>query len=45
MIRKDHNIPESELPKFVMIGDNPTTDIALGNKAGIDSCLVLTGVV
>jgi len=45
IIRKDHNIPESELPKFVMIGDNPPTDIALGNNAGIDTCLVLTGVV
>ena len=45
IIRKDHNIPESELSKFVMIGDNPPTDIALGNLAGIDSCLALTGVI
>jgi len=44
-IMKEHNIPESELSKFVMIGDNPGTDIALGNNAGIDTCLVLTGVV
>ena len=28
-----------------MIGDNPGTDIAMGNNAGIDTCLVLTGVV
>ena len=27
-----------------MIGDRADTDIALGNNAGIDSCLVLTGV-
>ena len=27
-----------------MFGDNPTTDIALANNAGIDSVLVLTGV-
>jgi len=27
-----------------MIGDNPGTDIAMGNNAGIDTCLVLTGV-
>ena len=30
---------------MVMIGDRPDTDIALGNNAGIASCLVLTGVV
>ena len=41
---KKHNIPESELNKFVMFGDNPTTDISLANNAGIDSVLVLTGV-
>ena len=45
IIRSEHNIPESELPKFLMIGDNPATDIALGSNAGIDTCLVLTGVV
>jgi 4-nitrophenyl phosphatase len=45
IIRKHHNIPESDLPKMVMIGDNCQTDIALGNNAGIASCLVLTGVV
>ena len=45
IIRKDHGIDESELSKFVMIGDNPQTDIALGNNAGIDTCLTMTGVV
>ena len=45
IIRKEHDIPRSELDKFVMIGDNPKTDIAFGNNAGIDTCLVLTGVV
>jgi ribonucleotide monophosphatase NagD (HAD superfamily) len=44
IIRKQNNIPESELSKFVMFGDNPTTDIALANNAGIDSVLVFTGV-
>jgi len=28
-----------------MIGDRPDTDIMLGYNAGIDRCLVLTGVV
>ena len=28
-----------------MIGDRPNTDIAFGKAAGIDTCLVLTGVV
>ena len=30
---------------MLMIGDNPATDIALGKNAGIDTCLVLSGVV
>jgi ribonucleotide monophosphatase NagD (HAD superfamily) len=30
---------------MVMVGDNCQTDIALGNNAGISSCLVMTGVV
>ena len=29
---------------MLMIGDRPDTDIALGNNAGIDTCLVLSGV-
>lgn len=45
LIRNQHSIPEEDLPKMLMIGDRPNTDIALGNNAGIDSCLVLTGVV
>ena len=45
LIRGQHDIPESELSKFVMIGDRPDTDIALGNNSGIASCLVLSGVV
>ena len=45
IIRKEHDIPEEELSKFIMIGDNPTTDISLGNKAGISTALTMTGVV
>ena len=43
IILEDHNIPKTELSKFIMIGDNPATDIAFANKAKIDSLLVLTG--
>ena len=28
-----------------MIGDNPGTDILFGKNAGIDQCLVLSGIV
>ena len=45
IIRKEHSIPETELSKMVMIGDNPATDIALANNAGIASCLVMSGMV
>jgi len=45
IIRNQHNIPKSELSKFIMLGDNPTTDIMLGNSAGIDTLLVLSGCV
>lgn len=45
IIRKEHSIPDSDLNKMVMIGDNPATDIALANNAGIASCLVMSGVV
>ncbi len=44
IIRNEHNIPLDDLSKIIMIGDNPETDIALGNNCGIDSCLVFTGV-
>ena len=45
MLLKEHNIEEYELPNFIMIGDNPQSDIALGNNAGIDTCLTLTGFI
>ena len=45
IIRKHHDSPVEDLRKMVMIGDNCQTDIALGNNAGISSCLVMTGVV
>lgn len=44
LIRGQHGIPEEHLSRMVMIGDRTDTDIALGNNAGIDTCLVLSGV-
>ena len=44
LIRAQNNIT-CDRSKMVMIGDRPNTDISLGNLAGIDSVLVLTGVV
>lgn len=29
---------------MIMFGDRPNTDVSLANNAGIDSCLVLSGV-
>ena len=45
LIRGQHGIDELEKSRMLMIGDRPDTDIMLGNNAGIDSCLVLSGVV
>jgi len=45
IILKDHNIDKSELSKFIIIGDNPSTDICLANNIGVDSCLVFSGVI
>ena len=45
LIMSQHSIGEDERSKILMIGDNPETDIALGNNAGIDTCLVLSGCV
>lgn len=44
-ILSEHNIPKSELSKFIMIGDNPQSDIAMGNAAGIATALTLTGKI
>jgi len=45
LIRGQHNIDKSETSKFIMIGDRPDTDIALGSNGGVDTLLVLSGVV
>ena len=45
LILGQHNIDASEKPKMVMIGDRPDTDISLGHNGGVDTVLVLTGVV
>ena len=43
IIHKDHNIPDKN--RTIMIGDRPNTDIAFGKAVGVDTCLVMTGVV
>ena len=44
LLRKQHGLEDEPLSKFVMVGDNLETDILLGNRCGIDSLLVLSGV-
>ena len=43
LIKEEHQLPEES--RSVMIGDRPNTDILFGKAAGIDQCLVLSGVV
>ena len=44
LLRKQHGLEKEDLSKFLMIGDNLSTDILFGNQCGIDSLLVLSGV-
>lgn len=41
LICREHGIKDSS--KAIMIGDRMDTDILFGNRAGIDTCLVMTG--
>ncbi len=41
LIRRDHGVSN----EAVMFGDRLDTDILFGNRAGLATCLVLTGVV
>lgn len=43
LIKKEHGLSADS--RSLMIGDNPNTDIVFGKAAGIDQCLVLSGVV
>lgn len=43
LIMDEHCVPRDS--RSVMIGDRPNTDIQFGKAAGIDQCLVLSGVV
>lgn len=43
LIKEEHNIEEGS--RTVMIGDRPNTDILFGKAAGVDQCLVMSGVV
>ena len=44
LICGQHDLTATDRSKMIMFGDRPNTDIALAHNAGIDSCLVLTGV-
>jgi ribonucleotide monophosphatase NagD (HAD superfamily) len=41
LIREEHELPENT--RGLMIGDRMDTDILFGNRAGLDTCLVMTG--
>ena len=43
LIKEEHGLDPNS--RSLMIGDRPNTDIAFGKAAGIDQCLVLSGVV
>ena len=42
-ILRTHGLEEEPRGKFLMVGDSPRTDITMGNRAGIDTLLVLSG--
>jgi len=44
LIRKENNLEDRPLSRFLMIGDNLQTDIKFAEVNGIDSLLVLSGV-
>lgn len=44
VIRQEHGLQNESLEKFLMVGDNLSTDILFGNNCGIDTLLVLSGV-
>ena len=43
IIRREHELEEVPLSKFLMIGDFLETDIRFAKNCGIDSLLVLSG--
>lgn len=43
LVREEHRLEAGS--RTVMIGDRPNTDIQFGKAAGVDQCLVLSGVV
>lgn len=43
-MQRQHNLYDVPFSKFLMVGDNLDTIVLFGNKCGIDSLLVLSGV-
>ena len=44
LIMSEHNISIEKKSRMIMFGDRMDTDILFGTLAGIDTCLVRTGV-